>query len=332
MRLKKVMAVSEKQSWSQIMTQNQMSSHSSFTFSNNIESILLSILRESNVDIQSHSGNEINIYCPFHKNMHSPAFYINVKTGLWQCFNPSCGKTGNFRQFYKKITGKPFNKEFDIDPRLLQKRLDKELEDGNDVNVIDISDVQIDYETDLSLLQPLLDRGFKKETLRYFEIGFSQKKNRIVIPVRDANYKLVAFIGRAVEQDQDPRYLYNKGFKRAEVLFNINNAKSYESVIVCEGSLDAIKVHQAGLPNVVATLGAKVSEQQFKMLKKYFDSIYIFSDNDDAGERMKHDILVSCQGKDLWILQIPDGLKDPGEMSEDQIITSYNNKTTLIGD
>jgi DNA primase len=278
--------------------QNQISSHSQLNFSNKIESTLLQILKDANVDIQSHSGNELNIYCPFHKNTNSPAFYINIKTGLWQCFNPSCGKTGNFRQFYKKITGKAYNKEFDIDPRNLQKDLDRGLDDeyGNYAsNKIDISDIQIDYDKDISLLEPLISRGFTKETLRYFEIGFSAKKSRIVIPVRDANFKLVAFIGRAVDSEQDPRYLYSKGFKRADILFNLNNAKSFDSVIVCEGSLDAIKVHQAGFPNVVATLGAKVSDNQFSLLKKYFDSILIFSDNDEAGKRMAHDILVSCR-------------------------------------
>ena len=116
---------------------------------------------------------------------------------------------------------------------------------------------------------PLHERGLSYDTLMRFEIGFSKTKSRIVIPVRNQQYKVVGLIGRAIESSQEPRYLYNKGFKRADVLFNIQNAKNYSEVIVVEGSVDAMKVHEAGFPNVVATLGAQVSKNQITLMKKY---------------------------------------------------------------
>ena len=84
-------------------------------------------------------------------------------------------------------------------------------------------------------------------------MGSQRKKNRVVIPVRDQRYKLIGFIGRATDENQEPRYLYNKGFKRADVLFNIQNAKYFDSCIIVEGSTDAMAIYQAGFPNVVAT-------------------------------------------------------------------------------
>lgn len=277
--------------------------------------------------------NEINIFCPFHKNLHSPAFYINIKTGLWQCFNPSCGKKGNFRHLYRQVTGKPFTKDSQLDPLSLQKEIDRDMKyEDVEQNVLNISDIEIDYtnDEDVAMLSTLVERGFNLNTLEHFEVGFSRSKNRVVVPVRDQNYKLVGYIGRAISSEQEPRYLYNKGFKRADVLFNIQNAKHHSECIVTEGSIDAMAIHQAGFPNVVATLGAMVSQHQFSMMKKYFDSIVIFSDGDEAGDQMKRDILEACSGKELHTVELPESKKDAGEMTQEEIINTLTNKKIHI--
>ena len=306
-------------------------SNTKLSSTSSLETEIRKLLSDYNVVIQTESGKEATIYCPFHKNTHSPAFYINLKTGLWQCFNPSCDKRGNFRQLYKHFTGKTLGYQKTIDPNTLQRELESGLIKVTEQN-LEIDSIEVDYDgEDFSLLQPLIERGFSKETLQYLEIGFSKIKERIVIPVRDINFKVVGLIGRAVHDWQDPRYLYNKGFKRADVLFNIQNAKKYDECIVVEGSLDCAKVVQSGFKNCVATLGAKLSENQASMLRKWFDKIIIFSDNDEAGSAMRDAIIRSCEGKDIYVMSIPDGLKDPGEMSEQEIKQSYESKISIIG-
>lgn len=299
--------------------------------SSNLESDIRRLFSDNNINIQTESGKEATLYCPFHKNTHSPAFYINLKTGLWQCFNPSCDRKGNFRQLYKHVTGKAYGRENIVDPVNLQYQLEISL---NPVKVEELTtdSIKIDYNSDeLNLLQPLIERGLTKETLSYLEVGFSKVKDRIVIPVRDTKYNVVGLIGRAVHDWQDPRYLYNKGFKRADILFNIQNAKKFDECIVVEGSLDCAKVIQAGYKNCVATLGAKVSPNQSSMLRKWFDKIIIFSDRDDAGDAMCDAIINSCEGKDLSRMVIPNHVKDPCEMSEHEIQKAYQSKQTIIG-
>jgi len=299
--------------------------------SSNLESDIRRLFSDNNINIQTESGKEATLYCPFHKNTHSPAFYINLKTGLWQCFNPSCDRKGNFRQLYKHVTGKSYGRENVVDPVNLQYQLERSLNPAK-VEELTTDSIKIDYNSDeLNLLQPLIERGLTKETLAYLEIGFSKVKDRIVIPVRDTKYNVVGLIGRAIHDWQDPRYLYNKGFKRADILFNIQNAKKFDECIVVEGSLDCAKVIQAGYKNCVATLGAKVSENQSSMLRKWFDKIIIFSDRDDAGDAMCDAIIRSCEGKDLSRMIISDHAKDPCEMSEQEIQKSYQNKQTIIG-
>lgn len=293
-----------------------------------MESQIRELFEKSNIMIESQNGQEFNLYCPFHKNRNSPAFFINTKTGLWQCFNPSCGKKGNFRQLYKHITGKPYGKDVKLDPVALKKQIENGFRKNDYIEELDITDVEIDYENEdeLANIQMFYDRGLSYDTLEHFEIGYSTVKERIVIPVRDQSYKLVGFIGRAIKPEQEPRYLYNKGFKRADVLFNIQNAKKYDSCIIVEGSVDAMMVHQAGFPNVVSTLGAQVSANQIKMIKRCFDSIIIFSDNDDAGNAMKSDIINLCRGKEIYTVENNTGCKDPGEMTSMQIQEIINNK------
>lgn len=301
------------------------------SFSNDLESDIRKLFSDYNISIQTESSKEATLYCPFHKNTHSPAFYINLKTGLWQCFNPSCDRKGNFRQLYKHITGKSYGREFTIDPVNLQYQIDmgfkKKIEEE-----ITLDSIEIDYSSsEVNVLATLYERGFNYDTLEYLEIGYSKVKERIVIPVRNAQYKIVGLIGRAIFDGQEPRYLYNSGFKRADVLFNIQNAKVFDECIVVEGSLDCAKVIQAGYKNCVATLGAQVSDNQIKMLRRYFDKIIIFSDKDEAGDAMRAAIIRSCEDKALYTMSISDLCKDPGEMSEQEIQQSYNNKQLIIG-
>jgi DNA primase len=313
------------------MTKGQKSLSSKSYFTGNLESEIRKLFSDYNISVQIESPKEASLYCPFHKNTHSPAFNINLRTGLWQCFNPSCDKRGNFRQLYKHITGKSFYRESVIDPTNLKYEIEQGLVKKED-KAIDLASVEVDYGSDdVVFLSSLVERGYDLDTLEYLDVGYSKLKQRIVIPVRDAHFRVVGLIGRATLDGQEPRYLYNTGFKRAEVLFNIQNAKHFDECIVVEGSLDCAKVIQAGFKNCVATLGAMVSAKQVQMLRKYFDKIIIFSDRDAAGDAMRSAIIRSCEGKGLLVMSVTDDAKDPGEMSEQEIQYSYNNKQLIIG-
>lgn len=307
--------------------QNQTFSSSKLYFSNDIEKTIESLFSQYGITIASRMGKEAYIYCLFHENFHSPAMSVNLKTGLWQCFNPSCGSKGNLRQLYKHITGKSLSRHLTIDPCELQKQIDKGFEVDKEEE-LSLDSMRVDYSSDeIVLLKYLTDRGYSQQTLVDFDVCYSRVKDRVTIPVRDVNYTLLGYIGRSVSPDQEPKYLYNKGLKRKNVLFNLNNAKKYDSVIVCEGSLDCMKVHQAGFKNCVATLGAKVSDEQTSLLRKFFDTIVIFSDNDDAGRSMRDAIIAGCLGKEIFQMKVPDGYKDPGELTDQQIQQSFESKT-----
>lgn len=282
-------------------------------------------LEKWGIDVVNESGSQLYAFCPFHNNKNTPAFTINKFTGLWICFNESCGKSGTLT-----ILGNLLGKDSPMGGRVVSDDEIVELLFPKEKQEIDVDTIKINYETESDKLQYLVDRGFSLTTLEYFEVGFSNNKQRIVLPVRDENFRAIGFIGRTI-RNEDPKYLYTKGFKRATVLFNLQNAKIYDSVIVVEGSLDALKVHQAGLPNVVSTLGSNVTDSQIQLLKSHFEKIIIFSDQDEAGKGMQTGIMNRSPEKDLWVVQYPEGpYKDPGDLSEIQIREAIENKIDYL--
>jgi DNA primase len=272
------------------------------------------------VEVVRDDGNELACLCPFHKNTDSPAFYINKQTGLWICFNPSCEKRGSLRDlmtFYGDY--RPMVKDHsieDIEALLANFHEETHEESWDDA----LESIRVHFPDDIEKVEYFISRGFTPETLGYFEIGFSPKKGRIVIPARDEASKLVGFIGRAVDPDAQPKYLYSKGFPRKSILFNLNRAKKYDYIIVVEGSVDAMKIHQAGFPSVVATLGAAVTDEHIALLRKNFDTIIIFSDNDHAGFSMRDKLVEGLSDKTVKIVEYPGAdFKDPGDMDAETI-------------
>lgn len=285
-----------------------------------------SAIERYGIEVKRDDGEELACLCPFHNNSHSPAFYINKRTGMWLCFNPNCGKKGSLSTLSQIFGDK---KKLVITPTLEDIESALEIKDEKKDDWMEaLERVSIDWTTrsNVDRLRYMFDRGFREETLRYFEVGFSEKKERIVIPARDEHYKLAGFIGRSTDPESTMRYKYSKGFPRKDILWNLQNAKQYFEVVVVEGSLDAMMVHQAGFPNVVATLGATVTDRHIDLLSRYFSRVYLFGDNDEAGMAMNKRIVDGCPRKDLWVVRYQDDdYKDPGSMPESLIRDSINN-------
>jgi len=97
---------------------------------------------------------------------------------------------------------------------------------------------------------------------------------------------LTAYAGRAIN-GEEPKYRFPAGFHKSQVLFTLNRAKQDRdrSVIIVEGFFDAVKVYQAGHPNVVALMGSSLSDEQERLLQKHFDHAVLMLDGDEAGQR-----------------------------------------------
>lgn len=169
--------------------------------------------------------------------------------------------------------------------------------------------------------------GFsEQELIDGFLCGRSQKngrlydyfRNRVIFPIIDVKGNIVGFGGRVMD-DSKPKYLNTSdtpGFKKSKNLFALNYAKNHcsEQLILCEGYMDVIALHAAGIENAVATLGTALTQEQARMMTKYTKRVILLYDSDDAGQRATDRAIkiLSEVGMDVRILKV-NGAKDPDE-------------------
>lgn len=168
--------------------------------------------------------------------------------------------------------------------------------------------------------------GFsEQELIDGFLGGKSQKgnlydyfRNRVIFPIIDVTGNVIAFGGRVMD-DSKPKYLNSSdtpGFKKSKNLFALNYAKNHcsEQIILCEGYMDVIALHSAGVENAVATLGTALTSEQARMLTKYTKKVILLYDSDDAGQKATDRAIqiLGEVGLEVRILKL-NGAKDPDE-------------------
>lgn len=299
------------------------------------------VLNECGIDIVNDASTHFLVYCPFHLNDDSPACEVDKVKGLWLCFNPSCGETGTLPDLVRRVlkidpfkaarviirakqgSSKPFEERMeealapvDTFPTFAQEKLDElasQLWDSPG----------LDY---------MHSRGFSDETLRYFGVGYSPErilpapyKSRpamVTTPMHDVYGNSVGLIGRSIEGKE---FKNSKRLPKSYTLWNIHRAKKHgDTVIVCESCFDAMRIHQAGYPNVVAMLGGHASPHLLEQLNRYFSKIILFTDFDER-ERPKP----NCK-KCAWREPSPAGVRcvghRPGRELGRSIVAGLPNK------
>ena len=173
----------------------------------------------------------------------------------------------------------------------------------------------------------LKSQGYtEEEMIAGFLCGKSQKtgraydyfRNRVIFPIVDTSRNIVAFGGRVMD-DSKPKYLNSSdtpAFKKSKNLFALNYAKGFcaEQLILCEGYMDVIALHQAGFPNAVATLGTAITEEHARIISRYTKKVIISYDSDEAGQKAanKAMLLLGKVGVEVRVLKMQ-GAKDPDE-------------------
>lgn len=114
-------------------------------------------------------------------------------------------------------------------------------------------------------------------------------RNRVITPIIDLRGNVVAFGGRVLD-DSKPKYLNTSDtliYKKGQNIFAMNFAKSSpeDSLILCEGYMDVIALHQAGFTNAVAGLGTALTDEQVRLISHYCSKVYLSYDSDEAGQK-----------------------------------------------
>jgi DNA primase len=174
----------------------------------------------------------------------------------------------------------------------------------------------------------LLKKGYSAEFLEKTHL-FSKNKHeisfftdRIMFPICNRKGQVIAFSGRVLPGSTDDRKYLNSSemdqFKKKETLFGFSLARqeiiSTKSIVLCEGNLDALAWHQAGVARAVATLGTAFSEEHAALIRPLAQTVYLCFDSDTAGQTATIKAILVCRkfGFDVRIIEIKNG-KDPSD-------------------
>ncbi len=178
------------------------------------------------------------------------------------------------------------------------------------------------------LYQELKKQGFNEREI--LESGLVKKndkgryydfyQNRLMIPICDVRGRVIAFGGRILEDRKDaPKYMNspeNVVYSKGRHLFGLNVAKKEDTkkLVIVEGYMDVISLHQRGVKNVVGALGTALTEQQGWLLRKHAEQVILGFDSDGAGQAavVRSMEILQNMGCDMRVLQM-EGAKDPDE-------------------
>ena len=143
-------------------------------------------------------------------------------------------------------------------------------------------------------------------------------RNRLIFPIQDIRNRYIAFGGRVLDKSL-PKYINspeNMVYSKSRNLYGLNIAKNskLEKLLIVEGYMDVVSLHQRGIQNVVASCGTSLTEAQGRLLRKYAEKIIISYDSDSAGQSatLRGLEILNNLGCDIRILQM-EGAKDPDE-------------------
>lgn len=263
--------------------------------------------------------------CPLHNSNNKTTFGWNDKDKFWYCFVENIG--GNIVTFVKyyynlhtldeaiKKTASILN----INTNGLESGIGELLERVEIkkwINYVNQSTEGIkNFELKTLGARYSLNnyRGFDKEFLDKYNITFLKDLNRICFPFYDIDGNVVGASLRKVNDKDKIKWLHKPiGIATGSLLYNLNNCKGFDTVYIVEGIIDALRLIQLGIPNVVATFGARITKEQFLILSKYFLTLNIAFDNDDAGRLATQKAIHLYKGLiNINVLQI-EGFKDVG--------------------
>lgn len=208
-------------------------------------------------------------------------------------------------------------------------------------------------------LQYFLDRGLSLKTIKHFGLGYSPNswdslikhlkslgynlsdmlaagvvrkgeksyydyfRNRVMFPIIDVRGNIIAFGGRVLDGSKQ-KYINTPDtlvYKKTNEVFGLNFAKNSgkDSIILCEGYMDVIAMHQAGFDNAVAGCGTALTNEQVRLITRYAKNISLLYDNDEAGQKALNKAITMFSQVDASI-NIPtlSGGKDPDEIIKTQ--------------
>ena len=282
------------------------------------------VLTGAGIDIEAEYGTDYIVFCPYHNNNRTPAGEVSKDHGTFFCFG--CQTTKSLIEFIMHTSNRTY---FEAIRYIKSKEQETSIEDSVNKALIEkpefvqYDELLIKRLTNQALESPRAVRYFEgrsitKESINKFNLGYSEKQDSVTIPIHSPDGMCIGFVARTVEGKE---FKNTPGLPKGKVLFNLHRIKASSTVYVVESSFDAIRLWQLGIP-AIATLGANLGKMQIQLINKYVSRLILAMDQDDAGTTLRKNIS-SNVSIPTSTMEFPDGVKDIGDMTDEQILSSY---------
>ena len=189
------------------------------------------------------------------------------------------------------------------------------------------------------LLTAMTRRGYTKEELLAAGLVvngrngclYDKFRNRLMLPVIDTRGDVVGFGSRVID-NSEPKYMNTTEtitYSKRRILYGLNLAKKTRrpNIILCEGNLDVVTLHQAGFDNAVASMGTALTTEQIRLLGRYTKELVLCYDNDNAGQLATQRALELLNNSEfsVKVLKLPNRMVDgkPTKQDADDFIKNY---------
>lgn len=167
-------------------------------------------------------------------------------------------------------------------------------------------------------------RGIDTSTRGKWELGWHEAEERLVIPAYDERGNFRFLIKRQVKGGGSLKYLYTEGAIKTSILFGAcyldENAVASDGLVLVEGSIDTIRLHQIGVRNAVGILGSGLSKKQVRLIDKFNPRrVFLFFDKDSAGVDNIRDAKTKLTRLPLFVVRFPKHRSDPAEMTREEV-------------
>lgn len=312
------------------------------------------------------SSSNIMVCCPFHEET-GPSCSISRESPVFHCFG--CGEGGHLSKLLKHLgmpgtsvdlalEGMGFGKAQHAERvRELKERKEKG-RIGAYVAKTGLDPYRPEFVLDEAILDSfrfmpvsLHEAGFKKKTLRYFEVGFDRVNSRITFPLRSRYGDLVGISGRDLWGVSDSKYkVYTKkmlettGFAIPDE-YTMDSVKqtilwhghivlplmtSSHTIVLAEGFKAVMWIYQAGYKPVVGLAGSALTDHHTELLCRYVNRVILFLDNNKAGHIGTHYAARRLEEKGITVTvaNYPDDRQQPDDLTKEELREAISSRLT----
>ena len=292
-----------------------------------LKDIYIQLLKEYDL-LDSISGDEAYIRCPAEANHkhgdQNRSASFNLVKQAWICYG--CGERGGIHRLialYNDSTLDIAKATWDnyISTDIVREsnieRIEHNLSEVVKIkNSISVSKQSTEFAQLIGATtyhSYLKDRGISQATANKFGVGYSDKYNRILLPVFDLNAERVLRIQCRAIEDVNPKYVYIKFEDKAPAFFGTQTIDNWSEVIIVEGVFGVLTLYEHGVRNVLATLG-QPTQEQIELLNTTCGRLILLFDRDKAGEKYKWRVVnnttVDCMVPTVAYVNTDEILKD----------------------